>query len=128
MGAPAVYDIVVYAGATFRLELTWQDEAGVPIRILPTYAARMQIRQKVTSLDAMISISSGTGEIKLDAPAPGSNVARPGVIMIRIPATVTELMLKDGVYDLELYSPTDATEVERLIQGKATLSKEVTQP
>ena len=120
MSDPADYDITIHCGATFKLEVAWADSASTPIVIAPLQA-RMQIRQRRTSTTTMASLSSATGEILLDSPTAG-------IIKIRIPATVTETILKDGVYDLELFSTTDTTEVDRLLQGRVTVSREVTQP
>lgn len=109
-------DIVIEQGATFRLPCTWKDENGTPVD-LSLYTAQMQIREEIASSAALISLSSGTGEIELGAAL--------GTILVTIPATTTATFTwTQGVYDLELTDLTGG--VTRLLQGVVIVSPEVT--
>lgn len=109
-------DIVIEQGATFRLPCTWKDENGTPVD-LSLYTAQMQIREEIASSAALISLSSGTGEIELGVAL--------GTILVTIPATTTATFTwTQGVYDLELTDLTGG--VTRLLQGVVIVSPEVT--
>lgn len=118
MAEVASYDMTILQGATLRRIFVWQDEAGDPIP-LAGWRARMQVRNKPGG-DVLVSITSEDGGILL---APNG---ADGEIHIRIGANLTDLILKSGFYDIEMVSITDPTEVKRLVQGRAILSKQVT--
>jgi len=110
-----IYDITIEQGATFTLNATWKDSAGAPVN-LTGYSARMQVRPNYESEDILVSLTSAGGSIALGGAL--------GTIIATISATDTQkLTIQEGVYDLELEL---AGVVTRLLQGKATISWEVT--
>jgi hypothetical protein len=114
-------DFTIKQGATFRVPMTWKQgltkETATPIDI-SDYIARMQVREKVQSSQAVLTLSTDTGHITL-----GGEL---GTIEIVISDEETELLEFDGpaFYDLELES--GGGEVRRLLQGRIGLSREVT--
>ena len=86
-------------------------------KALTGWTAEMQLREKIDDVTPLVSLTSGAGDITISLPD-----AR---IVFTIPTVTTEgLDFNEGVYDLELIDP--AGEATRLLEGKATLSKEVT--
>lgn len=109
-------DIYIEQGATFRLNLLWKDSLGNPVN-LTGYSARMQVRRAYNNPYTLLSLTSSDGTITL-----GGSL---GTIVVDGPALLTEEMSsRVGVYDLELESA-DGT-VTRLLEGKVTISPEVT--
>lgn len=112
--AAGLYDIIIEQGVTFQLNLTWKDSTGSPVN-LTGYSARMQVRETYESEDTLVSLVS---------PADITLGGALGTILITIPAATTgPLSFVEGVYDLELITGSNVT---RLLQGKATISREVT--
>lgn len=115
-----LYDITIEAGATFRLAITWKDDAGVAIN-LTGYSARMQVRETYeatdTATDPILSLTSGAGDIVLGGSA--------GTVVVTVPAATTQKLFHSyAVYDLELEASNGV--VTRLLQGNAIISREVT--
>lgn len=124
--AAGKYSFVIEQGATFQRELLYKDSAGNPID-LTNYSARMQIRPAPGSPTLFITLSSslspdGTG-LNLQGLS-GTNPLTSGSIGMIISAASSSLLTFDEAsYDLELYS---GSFVNRLLEGKVKLSKEVT--
>lgn len=123
------YLLTIEQGATTDLLLEYKDSNGSPVD-LSGYAARMQIRPSVDSSTTYLSItnitsSDGTG---LNLTPVSSSVTLPqssGSIGLFISAASSSaLTFSEGVYDVELQSPTGI--VTRLLEGIVKLSKEVT--
>ena len=113
--AAGIYDITIEQGATFQMNLTWKDSTGAAVNITG-YTARMQVRENYESESTLVSLTSSGGDIVLGGAL--------GTIAITISASVTQLLqLEEAVYDLELVNGATVT---RLLQGKATISREVT--
>ena len=113
--AAGLYDITIEQGATFTLSLTWKDSTDAPVNITG-YTARMQVRENYEAESTLVSLTSSGGDIVLGGAL--------GTIAITIAASVTQLLqLDEAVYDLELVNGATVT---RLLQGKATVSREVT--
>jgi hypothetical protein len=112
----SIYNINIEQGATFTRTITWKDSAGAAIN-LTGYTARMQIRERVESSTALVSLTSSSG-ITLGGAA--------GTVVITITATQTDALpnMKKGVYDLELVSAGGI--VTRLLQGEVVVSPQVT--
>jgi hypothetical protein len=109
----ATYDIVIKQGASFKLDLTYEDGDGNPINLTGA-TARMQIR---SGGDALVTLSSPSDGITLG----GSS----GTIAVRIWANETDsLPVVPAVYDLEVHG--SATDVDRLLQGRVTIVGQVT--
>ena len=112
----ANYDITIEQGATFQLNLIWKDSAGAPID-LTGYTAKMQVRQRYASDDAVLSLSTTAGTIVLGGVAGTINITGPA-------ADTAAITIKQGVYDVELTSAGGI--VTRLIEGCVAISPEVT--
>jgi len=112
----SIYNINIEQGATFTRTITWKDSAGAAIN-LTGYTARMQIRERVESATALVSLTSSSG-ITLGGAA--------GTVVITITAALTDALpnMKKGVYDLELVSAGGI--VTRLLQGEVVVSPQVT--
>lgn len=110
------YNFTIEQGATFTRVIIWKDENGNPVDVTG-YVARMQIRKTKGDSKIILSLDSGDlGGITLGT--------TDGKITITIPADVTaDLNFDSGVYDLELEK---SGVVTRLLEGRVTLSKEVT--
>lgn len=112
----AQHDITIEQGATFTLNLVWRDANNVPVN-LTGYTARMQVRSSYTDPTAQLSLTTENGAIVLGGAL--------GTIAVTASATSTDdITVRSGVYDLELQA-SDGT-VTRLVQGKVTISPEVT--
>lgn len=114
--AAAPYDITIEQGATWRTTLTVKDATGTTVD-LTGYTARMQIRPSVESTTVLLELNTTGSGITVTGPA--------GQIALLITATATTGINWTGaVYDLELTAPSG--DVTRLLQGRVTLSPEVT--
>jgi hypothetical protein len=111
---PGKYNFVCPQGTTFAEQLTWSiDDSPVD---LDTYTARMQVREKYTSSQKILDLTTENGGIILG----GSE----GTIDIAINSEETAgLFAKTYVYDLELISSSTVT---RLLEGNFIVTPEVT--
>ncbi len=117
--AAGTYNFTIEQGARFSKRIEWKDAADdlVPLTGL---AARMHLRPKVDSATVLLEMTTDNGRITL---------TDPGIIEWALGADVTaDLDFSSAVYDLEIYDPLDDTVVDRLLEGKVTLKKEVTRP
>lgn len=111
---PGTLNLDVPQGATFERVLTWKLDA-TPVD-LTGYTAAMQVRPTAPSAVVLLDLDSAGNGITLGGAA--------GTIQILIDATTTGALAPGTfVYDLEL---TDGTNVTRLVQGKFTVTAEVT--
>jgi len=111
---PGKYNLVCPQGATFSKQLTWAID-GDPVD-LTSYTARMQVREKYTSTNTILNLTTENGGITLGD--------EEGTVQIDIDATTTSgVVAKDYVYDLELIS---SSVVTRLIEGRFIVTPEVT--
>lgn len=114
--AAGEYDITVEQGATFSRVLTWKNSSGTAYN-LTGYTARMKAKANYSSANAIVELTTENGRIALGGAA--------GTVTLTISAADTAaLSATTGVYDLELISGGGA--VTRLVQGKFTVSPEVT--
>lgn len=115
---PAVtHNITVEQGATMRLLFKWETKDGAvvtPVN-LTTYSARLQIRRSLASDPPVLSLTDGAG---ITLGADGS------ITIEATPAQTALIDIRSGVYDLELEDASGR--VTRLVQGKVTVSPEVT--
>ena len=115
MHVPATLDLTIYQGATWDRSLTWQSPAGTPVN-LTGYTAAMQVRAR-RDVAPVLSLASGTG-ITLGGAL--------GTIALAATATTTAAIPAGTyLYDLEL---TSGATVTRLVQGRVTVSPEITVP
>lgn len=110
-------DITIEQGATFVMNVTWQDSTGTPID-LTGFTAKMQARYKYSDPAPLVTFSTADDTITLGGVE--------GTIAIAGLAPLPALTdVKTGVYDLELTDPSTG-KITRLLQGKVTFSPEVT--
>lgn len=111
-------DILVQQGARYQRSVTAKNSDGTVMN-LTGYSARMQIRPTVASNTILLEASTANGRITIPTPANG-------IVIIDIGADVTApLNWTVACYDLEIFT-VDPANVIRLIEGYASLSKEVT--
>jgi hypothetical protein len=111
-------NLVIEQGATFSYPLTVSD-SGVT-RNLTGYTARMMVREDVDATSPLLTLTTENGRIII---AP-DQVGDKGEMSLLITAADTAALTFDsGVYDLELVN---GSVVERLLEGKVKLKKEVT--
>lgn len=116
------YNITIEQGATFVLPITVADTiSGSSVeRDLTGYTARMGIKQLVTDTAFIAYLHTSSGEITIDA----DQVTNTGELSVTLSATSTAAFdFDNAVYDLELVN---GAVVERLLEGKVKLKKEVT--
>ena len=107
-------------GETFKHTLRWLDSAETAID-LTGYKARMHVRARVDSVDVLLFLSSDP----LDLPDGTITFIGNGTISLKITDEVTSAITWNaGVYDLEMED--SLGDVTRLIEGKVTVTKEVT--
>ena len=113
---PGVLDLVCPAGATFTKTFTWKIDGQA--QNLTNYTARMQVRKGYAGSDLLVSLTSSSG-ITLGGTA--------GTIAVFIADSATS-NLPSGVwrYDLEMVSGDATPIVTRLLEGKFTVTPEVT--
>lgn len=110
-------DITIEQGATFVMNITWQNSDGTPVN-LTGYTAKMQARLKYSDASPLVTFTTSDSTITLGGAL--------GTIAVSGMATLTGITeAKTGVYDLEL-TQTSSGKVTRLLQGKAYISPEVT--
>ena len=109
----ATYDLMIDQGSDFAIDLTITE--GGSAKNLTGYSGRAQLR---TTHAASSTTASFTCSIV------GS--AADGVMKMELPAaTTTSIAAGRYVYDLEIYTSSDAI-VKRLIEGTVTINPEVT--
>lgn len=119
---PPQYDLTIVRGETWQRVFAWTT--GVPAMPvdLTGWTARMQIRQDwlapgLPSGSALVSLTTENGAITLGGAA--------GTVEAIIDATTTSsLVIDDGVYDLELISPSGR--VTKLLRGDVRVLPEAT--
>jgi len=116
MATAGTYNFVMDQGATFTLQMVYQNGAGVPIN-LTGYTAKMQLRLKYGAPDpAALTLTTENGGLTINGPT--------GTISIL--ATDEQTLALDPalyVYDLDIIS---GGTIERLVMGQVTVRAEVT--
>jgi len=112
------HDIVVQKGADFQLNIAAQNSDRT-VKDLTGWTAKMQVRTAPGAADPPL-LTAGTADGRITINAPG------GIVMVDVPASVTEAMTwQSGVWDLEITNA-GGTQTIRLAEGFASLSLEVT--
>lgn len=116
--AATVYDLEIEQGATFGRVLTLKLNDNSPFPLFG-YVGRSQIRSNAHA-------SNVTGSFEVVIPSQLDATVEPGVIHLTMAATATAALPANRplVYDLEIEGA-DGT-VLRLLQGKVTVSAEIT--
>lgn len=115
MPLAGTYNIIADQGTTFTRNITYLDNAGLPVN-LTGYTAKMQVRPATDSSTVLVELSTANGRITLGGAL--------GTIVLNAPATVMNFAGGVYVYDLEL---TSGANVTRIIMGSFTNRAEVTQ-
>ena len=118
---PTNIDLIIYQGATFRRKWSITKASdGSPYSMI-SWTARMQIRAKKKDDDFLLELTTtetDEGVITLE------NTVDESTITIYISPETTAALTSGGVYDLELVDT--GGDVVRIMEGKVTLSLEVT--
>ena len=115
MAIAGIYNITMDQGAQFTLQVVYDNNNGTPFN-LTGYTARMQVRPKFGSDNAVLTLSSPSSGIVI-TPLTGT---------LALTATTAQTGDIDGgfyVYDLEI---TSGGVVTRLMQGSVTVRDQVT--
>lgn len=115
MAIAGIYNITMDQGAQWTLTVVYDNNSGTPID-LTGYTARMQVRPKFGSDNAVLTLSSPSSGIVI-TPLTGT---------LNLTATTAQTGDIDGgfyVYDLEISS---GGVVTRLMQGSVTVRDQVT--
>lgn len=117
---PGKLNLKINRGETFRHLLKWQDANEAPID-LTGYSARMHVRSSVDAPTTLLELTTANNKISFPN-------ADQGEILLHLTAAETAALTWDtGVYDLELVIVIALVEeVTRLVEGKVTVTKEVT--
>jgi hypothetical protein len=110
----ATTNLIIDQGATWEITFTYKDSNG-PVNLSSSTAA-LQLRTSYDAASPSLSLTSPSGGIVLGGTA--------GTIAITASATQTgALVAGEYVYDLEI---TTGTKVTRLVQGRITVTPQVT--
>ena len=131
--AAGKYNFIIEQGATTNFEIVYKDSSGNPID-LTGYTARMDLRATPRASTSYLTLSSSLGPCGTGLNMSGSgglSASKPltsGSIGVYISAASSSaLTFTEASYDLEIVSGSgNCAVVTRLIEGKVTLSKEVT--
>ena len=131
--AAGKYNFIIEQGATTNFEFVYKDSSGNPID-LTGYTARMDLRATPGASTSYLTLSSSLGPCGTGLNMSGSgglSASKPltsGSIGVYISAASSSaLTFTEASYDLEIVSGSgNCAVVTRLIEGKVTLSKEVT--
>ena len=118
---PINIDLTIYQGATFRRKWSVTRTSDNSPYSMTSWTARMQIRAKKkddTFLLELTTTETDDGVITLE------NTIDESTITIYISPATTAALTSGGVYDLELVDT--GGDVVRIMEGKVTLSLEVT--
>ena len=114
------YDIKIEQGSTFVLNLTYKDSNDQPLN-LSTYQSRMKIKD---SHEGSVIASTESGDAPLNTISIALGSSTNNVVVTITNSATAAFNFDHAVYDIELVSNSGA--VERLIEGRVFLSKEVT--
>lgn len=118
MGALAgEYNFTIEQGVTLEKTFTYYQADGTTPVNLTGYTARMNARDRIEDSTKVIDLTTENGGIELGGVA-GT------VTLLLTAAQAAALTFDDAVYDIELIPASGA--VERFLQGRIMLSKEVT--
>jgi len=120
--AAGKYSFVIEQGSTVNFTIVYNDSNGNPID-LSQYDSKMQIRETYNSAP-LLTLSSS-----LNADGTGLNMSNSisGAIGIYIASCTSSLLsFNEALYDLDIISGSDCPVVNRILEGKVKLSKEVT--
>lgn len=122
--AAGKYSFTIEQGSTVEIPLVYKDSAGVPVN-LTQYSSKMQIRDSYGSTPPIITLTS-----TLNADGTGlnmSNAVSGGITIYIASCTSSMFNFSEAIYDLDIISGSgDCPIINRILEGKVRLSKEVT--
>jgi hypothetical protein len=122
--AAGKYSFTIEQGSTVDFSIIYKDSTGTPVD-LTYYSSKMQIRPYPGSNDVIVTLSSS-----LNGDGTGLNMtnAVSGTIGIFIASCTSSMFnFTEASYDLDIISGSgDCPIVNRILEGKVRLSKEVT--
>jgi hypothetical protein len=122
--AAGKYSFIIEQGSTTNFSIVYTDSTGVPVD-LSYYSAKMQIRPYPGSNDLIAKLRSS-----LNGDGTGLNMsnAASGAIGIFIASCTSSMFnFNEASYDLDIVSGSgNCPYVNRILEGKVKLSKEVT--
>jgi hypothetical protein len=122
--AAGKYSFIIEQGSTTNFSIVYTDSNGIPVD-LSYYSAKMQIRPYPGSNDVIATLSSS-----LNGDGTGLNMsnAASGAIGIYIASCTSSMFnFNEASYDLDVVSGSgNCPYVNRILEGKVKLSKEVT--
>lgn len=110
-------NLVLEQGATFTHIVRWKDTNGNPVD-LSGFSARMQVRSAKANNTILLELTNTNGRIAINGPS--------GKLTLTVSAQDTAGIVSGGLYDLEVIEPGAPEVVTRLLEGKITVSREVT--
>jgi len=120
--AAGKYSFIIEQGSTTDFTIIYLDSNGNPID-LQFYSAKMQIRETYNSAPLLTLSSSLNGDgTGLDM----SNAVSGSIGIYIASCTSSMLTFNEALYDLDVISGSNCPVVNRIIEGKVKLSKEVT--
>jgi hypothetical protein len=115
--ATVKYNISIQQGSKYELSIQARNNDNT-VMDLTGYSGRMQVRPTKASSTVLLDANTTNGRITINAPG--------GIVSVSVGADVTALLnWTVAYYDLEVYT-VDPTNVKRLVEGYASLSREVT--
>ena len=119
---PQWLDLTIYQGVDYEETLLWETDTPFAPVNLTGYTARLQIRARRGSPDALITLTNGGG-LTLGGAA--------GTVVVALTAEQTETLTPQAngqkhAWDLRLVSPTGKR--QRPVEGDITISPRVTAP
>ena len=118
---PAVKaDLPIEQGATYAFEIQWRNKATLVPYDITGCTVNMQIRKSQQS-DVIIDASTTNGKITIVNGVEGR-------IGVKLKAADTSLLaVKEALYDMEVVFPNADTDTYRILEGKVTVSPNITQ-
>ena len=113
----AEYNFTIDQGSDFTATITRNDQAGDPIDITG-YTARMDFKRLHTDTSSELSLTTENSRLSISGAA--------GQIIITLTDTETALLSRSYVHDLEIINTGGDGAVTRVVEGRATISPEVT--
>ena len=115
---PTKFNIDIIRGSRYLKSFVYQDSTRTPID-LTGLDARMQIRERESSPDPEIELTTTNGKLSI--------VGLDGKISIILTAIDTAgITINNGVYDLELYDSADLDVVDTILEGAVTINDGIT--
>lgn len=117
------YSFIIEQGSTTRFNIVYKDSTGQPVD-LSDYSARMQIKSSYGTTSSIATLSSS-----LWSDGTGLNMvsSSQGMIQLYISSCTSSLFdFDEAYYDIDIISGSNCPVVERILEGRIRLSREIT--